>query len=102
MNEGGAGARGMRREGSEVESRGEGNACRLEAGVPVGDAIEAAEDGRDGKSWESLSEAIDVLLRLSGGRTSNGGVPPIVGEPMRKAEGTVCLEGLLFPAGKPA
>jgi hypothetical protein len=69
--DGGAGARGIRYEGSEVGSRGEGNDCRLDAGELLGDAteaIEAIEEGRDGKSCESLSEAPDVFLRRSGGR----------------------------------
>ena len=91
----------MQYEGLEVRSSGEGNDCRLEAGVLAGDEIEATEDGREGKSCESLSEAPDVLLRLGGGRTSNGGVPRVVGEPMRKAAGTVCSESRLFGLGKP-
>jgi len=93
----------MRYEGSEVRSSGEGTDCRLEAGVLVGDEIEATEDGREGKSCESLSEAADVLLRLGGGggRTSNCGVLRVVGEPMRKAEGTACSEGRLFGLGEP-
>jgi hypothetical protein len=60
--DGGAGARGIRYEGSEAGSRG---------GELLGDAteaIEAIEEGRDGKSCESLSEAPDVFLRRSGGR----------------------------------
>jgi hypothetical protein len=55
----------MRYEGSAAGSRGEGNDCRLDAGVLLG---EATEDGRDGKSCESLSDALDVFLRRSGGR----------------------------------
>lgn len=66
--DGGAGARGIRYEGSEAGSRGEGNDCRLDAGLLLGDATEATEEGRDGKSCESLSEAPDVFLRRSGGR----------------------------------
>ena len=66
--DGGAGARGIRYEGSEAGSRGEGNDCRLDAGELLGDATEAIEEGRDGKSCESLSEAPDVFLRRSGGR----------------------------------
>lgn len=84
----------MRYEGSAAGSRGEGTDCRLDAGVLLGDAIEATEDGRDGKSCESLSEAPDVFLRRKGGRAWDGGVPPVVGEPTRKAEGTVISEGL--------
>ena len=69
--DGGAGARGIRYEGSEAGSRGEGKDCRLDAGELLGDATEATEaieEGRDGKSCESLSEAPDVFLRRSGGR----------------------------------
>jgi hypothetical protein len=58
----------MRYVGSAAGSRGEGNDCRLDAGVLLGEAIEATEDGRDGKSCESLSDAPDVFLCRSGGR----------------------------------
>jgi len=86
----------MRYEGSAAGSRGEGNDRRLDAGVLLGDAIEATEDGRDGKSCDSLSEAPDVFLRRSGGRAWMGGASPVVGEPTRKAEGTVISEVLLL------
>jgi hypothetical protein len=89
----------MRYEGSAAGTKGEGNDCRLDAGVLVGDAREATEDGRDGKSCESLSEAPDVFLRRSGGRADGAG-ELVVGEPTRKAEGTVISEDLLLP-GEP-
>jgi hypothetical protein len=53
--------------GSDVGMRGEGKDCFRGAGVLLGDVIDATEEGRDGKSWDSLSEALDVL-RLRGAR----------------------------------
>lgn len=41
---------------------------RLDAGVLLGGEIDATEEGRDGKSCESLFELPDVFLRASGGR----------------------------------
>jgi hypothetical protein len=99
-NEGGAGARGMRYAGSEAGTRSEGNDCRLEDVLP-GDVIEATNDGRDGKSCESLSDAPEVFLRLRAGRTGEGGVSLIVGVPMRRVEGTACSEVLLEVIGEP-
>jgi hypothetical protein len=57
---------------------------------------EAAEDGRDGKICESLSDPPDVFLRASGGRAWE----PSAGEPARRAAGTASAEGLLV-AGEP-
>jgi hypothetical protein len=91
----------VRYEGSEAGTRGDGNDCLREAGLLLGDASEATDDGRDGKSCESLSEAPDVFLRLRGGRTYEGGVSLVVGEPIRRAEGTACSELLLEVTGEP-
>jgi hypothetical protein len=91
----------MRYEGSEAGTSGEENDCLLEAELLLGDAIEATDDGRDGKSCESLSDAPDVFLRLRGGRTEEGRVSLVVGDPMRRAEGTACLEFLLDVIGEP-
>jgi hypothetical protein len=90
----------MRYAGSEAGTRGEGNDCRLEV-VLTRDVIEATDDGRDGKSCESLSDAPDVFLRLRAGRAGEGGVSLVVGEPMRRAEGTAGSEGLLEVIGGP-
>jgi hypothetical protein len=90
----------MRYDSSEAGMRGKGNDCRLDAVLP-GDVIEATDDGRDGKSCESLSDAPDVFLRLRGGREEEGGVSLAVGEPTRRAEGTACSEGLLEVTGEP-
>ena len=67
-NEGGAGARGARYDGSTVGTKGDGKDVRLERGVLSGGVTDTTEPGRDGKSCESLSDAPDVFLCLSGGR----------------------------------
>lgn len=100
--EGGAGARGIRYEGSAAGTSGEGYEVRLEeaAGVSAG-LIEATEAGRDGKSWESLSDP-EVFCRLRGGRFCAGEVPrSTTGEPARKAGGTELAEGALVFVGEP-
>jgi hypothetical protein len=67
-NEGGAGARGIRYDGSAAGVRGDGKDVFFEWPVVLGGVIDATEDDRDGKSWESLSDPPDVFLRASGGR----------------------------------
>ena len=66
------------------------------------EVIEATEDGRDGKSCDSLSDPPDVLLRLRNGRAFHGGVPcSAAGEPARRTEGTESAEGLCGIVGEP-
>jgi hypothetical protein len=57
--------------------------------------MDATEDGRDGKSCESLSEPPEVFLRVRGGRA------PTDGEPARRASGTLSTDGLLVVLGEP-
>lgn len=99
--EGGAGARGIRYEGSVAGTSGDGNEVRLdEPGVSRG-LIEATDAGRDGKSCESLSEP-EVFCRFRGGREDDAGVSlPTAGEPARRAVGTESTEGFLVVAGEP-
>lgn len=98
--EGGGGARVVRWEGSAAGTKGEGNDVRRDCGVLVDGEMDAAEDGRDGNSCDSLLELPDVFLRTSGGRVWDVGVPR-AGDPARSAEGTDCSEGLLIVAGEP-
>lgn len=67
-NEGGAGARGMRYDGSAAGARGDGKDVLRDCAVVLGGVLDTTEDGRDGKSCESLSDPPDVFLRVSGGR----------------------------------
>jgi hypothetical protein len=77
---GGGGGRGVRYVGSAAGRRGEGYERRLDPGVSAG-LIVAAERGRDGKSWESLSDP-EVSRRVRGGRLKLDGVPrSTTGEP---------------------
>ena len=96
-NEGGAGARGMRYDGSAAGVSGEGRDVLRDCAVVLGGVTEATEDGRDGNSWESLSDPPDVFLRASGGRAW----APIAGEPARRAVGTVSEKGPLVVVGEP-
>jgi hypothetical protein len=68
VNEGGAGARGMRYVESPAGVRGDGRDVLRKGPVVLGGVIDATEGGRDGKSCESLSDPPDVFLRASGGR----------------------------------
>lgn len=99
--DGGAGARGMRYDGSEAGIRGDGYDVRRDKeGVSTGltDAIEA---GREGKSWESRSDP-EVFCRIKGGRACDVGVPlPNAGDPARRAVGTWPSEVLLAVTGEP-
>jgi hypothetical protein len=88
--EGGAGARGMRYDGSAAGTRGDGNDVLREWAVVLGGEIDATEDGRDGNSCDSLSEPLEVFLRVKGGRYW-----PIAGDPARRAGGIVSVVGLL-------
>jgi hypothetical protein len=81
---GGAGARGVRYEES-ADANGEGYEGRLE--VDISEEGEAAEEGREGKSCDSLSDP-DVFCRLRDGRCGNCGARSTTGEPTRSAEGT--------------
>jgi hypothetical protein len=67
-NDGGAGARGMRYDGSAAGVRGDGRDVLREWAVVIGGEIDTTEDGRDGNSCESLSEAPEVFLRVRDGR----------------------------------
>lgn len=86
--DGGAGARGMRYDGSAAGTRGEGTDVRREReGVSRG-LIEAIEAGREGKSWDSRSDP-DVFFRIRDGRVGEEGVPlPVAGDPARRTVGT--------------
>ena len=97
---GGAGARGIRYEGSLAGTRGDGYDVRLDAGGVSRGLMEAAEGGRDGKSCERRSEP-DVFFRFKGGREKLEAAPPTVGEPARRAVGTWSSEGFLAMAGEP-
>lgn len=96
-NEGGAGARGMRYDGSAAGVRGDGRDVRRDCAVVLGGVIETTDDGRDGNSCESLSEPPDVFLRASGGRAWD----PIAGEPTRRAVGTGSEKDPLAVVGEP-
>jgi hypothetical protein len=76
VNDGGAGGTGPQdvRRDSAAGTRGDGYEVRLEATVVVGGLVDDIEDGRDGKSCESLFEP-DVFLRVSGGRVFAVGEP---------------------------
>lgn len=63
----------------------------------TGGEIDATEEGRDGNSCESLSDAPEVFLRVNGGRAWE----VTVGDPARRADGTVSAEGLLVVFGEP-
>jgi hypothetical protein len=89
--DGGAGARGMRYDGSAAGARGDGKDVLREWVVEMGGDIDATEDGRDGNSCESLSEPPEVFLRVRGGRAWAAAA----GDPTRRAEGTVSIAGLL-------
>ena len=99
--DGGAGARGIRYDGSAAGTRGDGYDVRRDnEGVSRGltDAIEA---GREGKSWDSRSEP-DVFCRIRGGRACDVGVPlPTAGDPARRAVGTRSSEAVLAATGEP-
>lgn len=99
MNKGGAGARGIRYDGSAAGTRGEGYDARLDAVVVTSGDMLAIEAGRDGKSCESLSDP-DVFLRVSAGRAWDEAAPT-VGEPTRRAVGTLCSNGPLPVIGEP-
>jgi hypothetical protein len=88
--EGGAGARGMRYDGSAAGTSGDGSDVLREWVVVVGGEIDATEDGRDGNSCESLSEPPEVFLRVRDGRDWS-----IVGDPARRAKGIVSVADLL-------
>lgn len=91
----------MRYDGSVAGARGEGYEVRLDAAVLTGGLIEEIDEGREGKSCESLSEP-DVFLRARGGRLSHGACPlSVAGEPTRRALGTVSTEGLRADTGDP-
>lgn len=98
--DGGAGARGIRYAGSLAGTRGDGYDVRLDAeGVSRG-LMEAAEGGREGKSCERRSEP-EVFFRMRGGREKPDAPPATVGEPARRAVGTLSTEGFLVTAGEP-
>ena len=99
--EGGAGARGVRYDGSAAGVRGDGNEALLETGSLWGEMGDTADRGRDGKSCESLSDAPDVFLRFSGGRPCENGDAPTMGDPARNATGIFCSENLLGETGEP-
>jgi hypothetical protein len=65
--DGGAGARGMRYVGSAAGVSGDGRDVLRECAAVTGGDIDTIEDGRDGNSWESLSEAPEVFLRVRDG-----------------------------------
>jgi hypothetical protein len=88
---GSAGARGMRYDGSAAGARGDGKEVLREWVVLIGGDIDATEDGRDGNNCDSLSEPPEVFLRVRVGRAWAAAV----GEPTRRAEGTVSIAGLL-------
>jgi hypothetical protein len=48
--------------------RGDGRDVLREWAVVIGGEIDTIEDGRDGNSCESLSEAPEVFLRVRDGR----------------------------------
>jgi hypothetical protein len=96
-NEGGAGARGIRYDGSAAGARGDGSDVLRDCAVVVGGETEATEDGRDGKSCESRSEPPEVFLRVSGGRAW----ALIAGEPARRTVGTASTEGFLAVCAAP-
>ena len=96
-NEGGAGARGIRYVGSAAGVSGGGRDVLRECAVVIGGEIDTIEDGRDGNSCESLSEAPEVFLRVRGGRAWG----PTVGEPARRAAGTSSSEDCLLVFGEP-
>ena len=85
--EGGAGARGMRYDGSAAGTRGEGKEARRETETLSRGVVDAIEAGRDGKSCDSLSDPLDGFLRSSGGRASKDSVSPIAGDPTQRAVG---------------
>jgi hypothetical protein len=84
--------------------RGDGYDVRLDLeadGVSTG-LTEAADGGRDGKSCERRSEP-DVFFRLRGSREKPGAPPATVGEPARRALGTLSAEDfVVVVAGEPA
>jgi len=96
--EGGAGARGMRYDGSAAGVSGDGRDVLREGAVVFGGVMEMTEDGRDGNSCDSRSDPPDVFLRVSGGRAW----VPTVGDPARSAEGTVSAKGFLLVVGEPS
>jgi hypothetical protein len=96
-NEGGAGARGIRYDGSAAGARGDGSDVLRDWAVVVGGETETTEDGREGNSCESRSEPPEVFLRVSGGRAW----APIAGEPARRTVGTASTEGLLVVCAAP-
>jgi hypothetical protein len=98
--DGGAGARGIRYAGSLAGMRGDGYDVRLDAeGVSTG-LMEEAEGGRDGNNCERRSEP-DVFFRMRGGREKLEAPPATVGEPARRAVGTLSPEAFLAMAGEP-
>ena len=98
---GGAGARGIRYEGSAAGTRGEGNDVLLEVGLLCGETSDTADIGRVWNNCDSLSDPPDVFLRFSGGRLAEKGDAPTTGEPARRADGTSWTEDLLVETGEP-
>lgn len=89
----------MRYEGSMAGTSGDGNDVRLEegqSGLP-----EATDGGLEGNSCESRSEP-EVFLRLRPGRCWREGVPRSeIGDPTRRAEGTLSIEDCRLVVGEP-
>lgn len=96
-NEGGAGARGMRYEGSAASARGDGKDVLLDWVVVVGGDMETTDDGRDGNNCDKRSDPPELFLRVSGGRVCE----PIAGEPARRAVGTPAADEFMLIAGDP-
>lgn len=96
-NEGGAGARGMRYEGSAAGARGDGKDVLLDCVVVVGGDMETNDDGRDGNNCDKRSDPPEVFLRVSGGRVCE----PIAGEPARRAIGTPATDEFMSIVGEP-
>lgn len=75
-------------------SRGDGcDVRRKELPVVTGVGVsDEKDDGRDGKSCDSLFDP-DVFFRVSGGRTSHGALlRSVAGEPTRSVAGTASTD----------
>ena len=90
LGAGGVAATGMRFEVSGVGTGGEGNDCGISSGLLL-----------EGNNREILFETPELVLCASGGRVWDGKGPSVVGEPIRKAEGTECSGWRLPVAGEP-
>lgn len=97
---GGAGPHDIRRK-LAAGIKGDGCEVRPEAAPVTVGLADDMDDGRDGKSCESLLDP-DVFFRVSGGRVSHGALPrSVTGDPTRRAAGIASIGDLRPAFGEP-